>query len=287
MTSSTISRPRPLSASAPRAAVLVESVSKRFRVRCLGRMALKEALVGGMLGRRPPVVTHWALRDVSFSLRTGRSLGIIGHNGAGKSTLLRLLCGLGRPTRGRISCADRVSGLLELGSGFHQDLTGRENLITGGILSGLTEREVRARQDEVIGFAELEESIDLPVRTYSTGMYLRLAFATAMQLDPAVLVMDEVFAVRDARFQRKCLERVEAFRAAGKTLVLTSQAPEHVRALCDEVIVLEEGRVVMQGDPDAALACYRELLADRGARRPATPEHAASRPDRPEVRWAT
>jgi lipopolysaccharide transport system ATP-binding protein len=286
MTSSTISRPRELSASPPRTALLVDSVSKRFRVRCLGRMALKEVLVRGMLGWRSPVTTHWALRDVSFSVAEGRSLGVIGPNGAGKSTLLRLLCGLGRPTAGRISCADRISGLLELGSGFHPDLSGRENLITGGILSGLTEREVKARQDETIAFAGLEETIDLPVRTYSTGMYLRLAFATAMQVDPAVLVMDEVFAVGDARFQQKCLERVHAFRAAGKTLVLTSQAPEHVRALCDEVIVLENGRVVMQGDPEPALACYRDLLSERTGRWTARVANEEPPPDPQELRWS-
>jgi ABC-type polysaccharide/polyol phosphate transport system, ATPase component len=161
-------------------------------------------------GRYKPGNTFWALRDVSFSIEQGCVLGIIGHNGAGKSTLLRLLCGLGRPTTGRIRRVGHVSGLLELGAGFHPDMTGRENLTTGGILSGLTKRQVRAKQEQIIDFAELEEFIDQPVRTYSNGMYLRLAFAAAIHFDPDVLIIDEVLAVGDSRFQKKCRDRLDA-----------------------------------------------------------------------------
>src|SRR5262249_33631250 len=154
-------------------------------------------------------------------------------------------------------------------SGFHPDMTGRENIMTGGLLLGLTAREVRAIEREIIAFAELEAFIDEPIRTYSSGMYLRLAFATALQFDPAVLVIDEILAVGDARFQQKCLERLAAFRAAKKTLILTSHSTDQIRSFCDEVLVLEEGRVVMQAEPDIAIDCYVDLMRQRTARRAA------------------
>ncbi len=245
----------------------VESVSKQFQLYQNRPMTLKESAIRWATGRREMANTFWALRDVTFSVEQGQALGIIGHNGAGKSTLLRLLCGLGTPTDGQISSKGQISGLLDLGSGFHPDMTGRENIMTGGLLSGLTRRELLAREQEIIAFAELEKFIDQPVRTYSSGMYLRLAFATAMHFDPAVLVIDEVLAVGDARFQQKCLERLDAFRAAGKTLILTSHVPHQIRSLCDEVLVLEEGQVVMQSDPESALRCYEDLMRQRTERR--------------------
>jgi lipopolysaccharide transport system ATP-binding protein len=218
---------------------------------------------------REETTTFKALDDIHFAVEQGEVIGIIGHNGAGKSTLLRLLCGLGRPTAGRIRREGHVSGLLDLGSGFHPDMTGRENIMTGGLLSGLTRREILEREQEIIDFAELERFIDEPVRTYSSGMYLRLAFATAMHFDPAVLIIDEVLAVGDMRFQQKCLERLSAFRAAGKTLILTSHVSHQVRSLCDEVLVLEEGRVVTHADPDSALRCYDDLMRQRTEQRAA------------------
>jgi lipopolysaccharide transport system ATP-binding protein len=232
-------------------------------------MTLKESAIRWATGRREMASDFWALRDVTFSVERGQALGIIGHNGAGKSTLLRLLCGLGKPTTGRVRREGHASGLLDLGSGFHPDMTGRENIMTGGLLSGLTRRELLEREREIIAFAELEEFIDQPVRTYSSGMYLRLAFATAMHFDPAVLIIDEVLAVGDARFQQKCLERLDAFRAAGKTLILTSHVPHQIRSLCDEVLVLEEGQVVMQSDPESALRCHEDLMRQRTERRAA------------------
>jgi lipopolysaccharide transport system ATP-binding protein len=246
-----------------------ESVSKQYRIRRSGPVTLKEFFLAGLSGGHRAASTHWALHDVSLSVEEGRGLGVIGHNGAGKSTLLRLLCGLGRPTAGRIHRAARVSGVLELGSGFNLDLTGRENVLTGGIISGFSAREMEAKLPEIIAFSELESVIDRPLRTYSTGMYVRLAFATAMHCDASVLVIDEVLAVGDARFQRKCLDRIEAFRAAGNTLVLASHVPEHVRALCDEVVVLEEGRVALQAEPEEAQRCYRDLMRRRTERRAA------------------
>ena len=251
------------------AVLQVQSVSKAFRLYRNRPVTLKESLVRRLTGRYDSARQLWALRDVTFSVNQGRSLGIIGHNGAGKSTLLRLICGLGRPTGGAIYRAGHVSGLLELGSGFHPDMTGRENIMTGGLLSGLTAREVRALTEEIIAFAELEDAIDQPIRTYSNGMYLRLAFSTAMQLNPSILLIDEILAVGDARFQQKCFQKLAAFRAAGKTLLLTSHSVDQIRALCDEVLVLEEGRVVMQGDPDRAIDCYVDLMRQRTERRAA------------------
>jgi lipopolysaccharide transport system ATP-binding protein len=247
----------------------LKSVSKMFWFQHARPMTLKESVMRRLTGPRDPGTALWALRDVSFSVQQGQSLGIIGHNGAGKSTLLRLICGLGQPTNGYIRRGGHVSGLLDLGNGFHPDMTGRENIMTGGLLCGLTRRQVLEQQDAIIAFAELEQFIDQPVRTYSSGMYLRLAFATAMQFDPAVLVIDEILAVGDTRFQQKCLERLARFRAAGKTLLLTSHVADHIRALCDEVLVLEDGRVAMQGEPDSAITCYIDLMRQRTERRSA------------------
>ena len=251
------------------AVIKAESVSKVYQLYRNRPVTLKESLVRRLTGRGEPAQELWALRNISFSVSRGRSLGIIGHNGAGKSTLLRLICGLGKPTSGRLTHFGHVSGLLDLGSGFHPDLTGRENIHTGGLLSGLTTREIRAIEGDIIEFAELEEFADQPLRTYSSGMYLRLAFATAMQFNPAALVIDEILTVGDTRFQQKCRQRLETFRAMGKTLILTSHSIEQIRNLCDEVLVLEDGQLVMQGDPELAIACYTDLMRLRTERRAA------------------
>lgn len=251
------------------AAMTVTALSKRYRVSRHKVTTLRETVDRWMKGRQEVARTMWALRDVSFSIEQGRVFGIIGHNGAGKSTLLRLLCGLGRPTSGRIEASGYVSGILELGGGFHAELTGRQNLMTVGILNGLTPSEVRDREQDIIAFAELEEFIDQAVRTYSNGMYLRLAFAAAIEFDPAILIIDEVLSVGDERFQQKSLDRIAAFRASGKTLVITSHDTDQIQRLCDEVLVLEEGRAVVQGDPKSAIACYHDLMRQRTERRAA------------------
>ncbi len=246
-----------------------EDVSKRFYLRGRRPTTLRELATTWMSGRYERNRTLWALRDVSFYVEKGDVLGIIGHNGAGKSTLLRLLSGLGQPTSGRIHSIGIVSALLELGSGFHPDLTGRENILTAGLLNGLTTQQVRSGEEAIIAFAELEDFIDQPVRTYSSGMYLRLAFAVAMHFDPEILILDEILTVGDARFQQKCLERLAAFRKAGKTLILTSHDSAQIQTLCDEVLVLEEGRVVMQGEPEDAVRCYHDLMRQRTEKRAA------------------
>lgn len=250
------------------AALTVESVAKSFQIQ-RKPLTLVESMILYLAGRHGKDQTLWALSDISFSLDQGKVLGIIGHNGAGKSTLLRLLCGLGRPTRGRIDRRGYVSGLLELGSGLHLEMTGRENIITAGILNGLTRKQIMAEQKEIIAFAELEKFIDQPVRTYSSGMYLRLAFSAAIHFDPDVLMIDEVLAVGDSRFQQKCLDRLHTFRKAGKTLVLVSHNTDQIRSLCDEVLVLEEGRIATQGDPKNAIECYNDLMRQRSERRAA------------------
>jgi lipopolysaccharide transport system ATP-binding protein len=209
----------------------------------------------------------WALSDVGFEVEEGRTLGVIGHNGAGKSTLLRVLCGVTRPTRGVVSCRGTVAGLLELGGGFKLELTGRQNLMTAGLLNGFSAKDVRAREAGIVAFAELEDVIDRPVRTYSSGMFLRLAFSAAVHFDPAILVIDEVLSVGDARFQSKCLARIAEFRDAGKTLVVASHVSEQIRSLCDDVLVLDEGRVAMIGPPAEALRRYDELMEERTRRR--------------------
>ncbi len=244
-------------------ALRVNQVSKRFLVRDIHQRTLRESFTRLLTGRFSRGRTLWALRDVSFEVEQGTTFGIIGHNGAGKSTLLRLLCGLSRPTRGRIVTDGRISGILELGRGFNPDLSGRQNLMTAGILNGLTPSEVRAREEKIIAFAELEQFIDQLTRTYSSGMYLRLAFAAAMEFEPSVLVLDEVLAVGDERFQKKCMDRITELKRADTTLIVTSHSPEEIKALCDEVLVLEEGRIVMQGDPRSALASYHDLLRRR------------------------
>lgn len=262
-------------------ALEVRNVSKRFRVHPGRPPTLRDVLIQLAQGRVLRRHEVWALHDVSFTLARGRSFGVVGHNGAGKSTLLRLLCGLGRPTAGTIRTGGAVSGLLELGAGFNIELSGRDNVRTAGLLSGLTRREVEEQEGEIVAFAELEDVIDHPVRTYSSGMYLRLAFAVATHFDPTILVLDEVLAVGDVRFQQKCRARFDGFRDAGKTLVIASHVTEQISTLCDEVLVLEEGRVVMQGDPERALRCYYELMQARTERRAAevqipAPARAAS-----------
>jgi lipopolysaccharide transport system ATP-binding protein len=247
-------------------AISVRQVSKRFHVQRNRPSTLREMVQQALNGRWDRGTPTWALRDVSFTVRHSQVFGIIGHNGAGKSTLLRLLCGLGKPTSGTITSDGQVSGILELGGGFHPDLTGRQNIRTVAILNGVTDNLAECERN-IMEFSEMEKFIDQPVRTYSTGMYVRLAFAAAIEFDPSVMVIDEVLAVGDERFQRKCMDRISRFRSEGKTLILTSHNAEQIKTLCDDVLVLEEGRVVAQGDPKTALTCYYDLMRQRTEKR--------------------
>jgi len=240
-------------------AVIVENVSKRFRrYPTRGHTTLKEALLKGQLLRmRRDREYVEALKDVSFTVPEGTVLGIIGPNGAGKSTLLRLIAGIYRPTTGRIVVNGRLSALLNLGLGFHPELTGRENIIIGGLAMGLSRREIMRRLDEIVAFAELEEFIDAPVRTYSSGMYMRLAFSVAVNVDPDILLLDEVLAVGDAHFAEKSRARMEEFKDQGKTILLVTHDLATVESWCHQALWLEGGKVQALGDPKEVVARYR------------------------------
>jgi lipopolysaccharide transport system ATP-binding protein len=234
------------------AAIEVRGVSRAYRRYSADRAwTWQEAIVRGL--RRAPAETFWALREVSFSIAPGRMVGVVGHNGAGKSTLLRLVGGVGRPDAGQITVRGRIGALLDLGAGFHAELTGRENAYIGGVISGLTRAEVAARFEAIVRFAELEDFIDSPLRTYSSGMIMRLAFAVAAHIEPEVLLIDEVLAVGDLAFQEKCLERIRAFKAGGCTILLVSHDAGQVADLCDEALWLRGGRLAAHG-PAAAVA---------------------------------
>jgi lipopolysaccharide transport system ATP-binding protein len=248
-------------------AISVESLSKMFVLRTSRPRTIRESLIKRMSGLNEPPKTVWALHDVSFRLERGKALGVIGHNGAGKSTLLRLLCGIGKPTTGSILRDGSVSGLLELGTSFHPMMSGRENIRTAAMLNGLNKRQALALEQEMIEFAELEDFIDQPVRTYSNGMCLRLAFAAAIYLDPDILIIDEILVVGDIRFQQKCEERLDQFRKEGKTLVITSHRMDQIENFCDEAVVLEEGRIGIHSDPRTAVAFYKDLMRQRTEKR--------------------
>jgi lipopolysaccharide transport system ATP-binding protein len=198
-----------------------------------------------------------ALRNVSFSVAEGESVGIIGRNGAGKSTLLCLISGLATPSRGSITVNGRVAALLALGAGFHPDLTGRENLLLNAALMGFSEREVRARQDEIIDFSGIGEFIDEPLRTYSTGMGMRLAFSIAVNVEPEILIVDEVLAVGDQAFTAKCLDRIREIRRKGCTFLCVSHSATLIESLCDRGIWLDAGEVVMQGKIKEVIHAYQ------------------------------
>ncbi len=240
-------------------AISVERVSKRFRLITIARhTTLKETLVGLQLGWRERSARRYiqAVDDVSFSVPRGSTLGIIGKNGSGKSTLMRLLAGIYTPDKGLVRVAGAVVPLLSLGIGFHAEMTGRENLKIGGLILGLTPREVESKADEIIDFAELREFIDVPVRTYSSGMYVRLAFAVAVSVDPDVLLLDEVLAVGDEAFSAKCLRRIEKFKEQRKTIVLVTHDPELASAFCDTVLWMDRGRLRLHGPAPEVVAAY-------------------------------
>ncbi|HXH98262.1 MAG TPA: ABC transporter ATP-binding protein [Gaiellaceae bacterium] len=207
--------------------------------------------------------TIWALRDVSFEIRSGEAVGIIGRNGAGKSTLLKILSRITRPTTGHARVHGRVGSLLEVGTGFHGELTGRENIFLNGALLGLTKSEIERRFDEIVAFSEVEEFLDTPVKRYSSGMTVRLAFAVAAHLDPEILLVDEVLAVGDLGFQRKCLGRMTEVAASGRTVLFVSHNMAVIRALCSRGIYLEHGGVHTDGTADAAVGAYLRSLEEQ------------------------
>jgi lipopolysaccharide transport system ATP-binding protein len=240
------------------AAVVVDAVSKTYRLHRRPRSLKEAALRPFAWSARARTVA--ALRDVSFAVRPGSSVGIVGPNGAGKSTLLRLVGGVGRPDSGRIETDGRIAAILELGAAFHPELTGREAASLAGIVAGLTRREVRARLDAIVAFAGLEAFVDEPLRTYSTGMQARLGFAIAAHTDPEILLVDEVLAVGDAAFQRRCIERLRQFQRDGVTMLIVSHDHHVVAELCDEVVWLRGGALVAVGAPNEIVRRYVDAV---------------------------
>ncbi len=200
----------------------------------------------------------WALRDVSFEVQPGEVVGIIGRNGAGKSTLLKILSRITAPTKGRVEVRGRLASLLEVGTGFHPELTGRENIFLNGAILGMTRREIARKFDEIVAFAEVEKFIDTPVKRYSSGMYVRLAFAVAAHLEPDLLVIDEVLAVGDAEFRRRCIRRMQDIAREGIAVILVSHSMQDVLAFCPRVLVLKQGRVLHDGEREAGVAAYQQ-----------------------------
>jgi lipopolysaccharide transport system ATP-binding protein len=233
--------------------VAFDSVSKYFN-RHAGQMLLRDRLVN--LVRKSPRERFWALRDISFAVEPGESLGVIGPNGAGKSTLLNIATSLCSPSAGTVTINGRVAALLDLGSGFHQDLTGAENVRINAALLGLTRRQVRERFDQIVDFSGIGDFIGEPLRTYSTGMSMRLAFSVAINVDPDVLIVDEVLGVGDQKFFQKCFERILEFRHAGKTLICVSHSMDSLAKLCNHGLWLDHGRVMQTGPMQQVLNAY-------------------------------
>ena len=218
---------------------------------------LKSALLSGRLLRdlRPDSVLE-ALKDVSFNVTAGSTFGIIGRNGSGKSTMLKMIAGIGKPSSGAVKVNGRVSALIELGAGFHPEISGRENVFINGMMLGLTKKDIADRFDEIVAFAELEDFIDAPVKTYSSGMYMRLGFAVAINVDPDVLLVDEVLAVGDQGFTHKCLDKFAEFRRRGRTVLIVTHSLDLVTRFCDEALWLDAGRPRAQGDPQRVIDAY-------------------------------
>ena len=239
-------------------AVDVSNVSKRYFLRKEVMRSLKSTVLGLLTGKRIRE-DLWALKDVSFSAEPGETVGVIGANGAGKSTLLGIIAGTITPTAGSVHVEGRMSTLLELGAGFHPDLTGRENVFLNGSILGLSKKYIQERFSDIVHFAGLSEFIDVPVKHYSSGMYVRLGFAVAVEVDPDVLLVDEVLAVGDEEFRKKCMNKMASFQKAGKTILVVSHDLEAVKKICHKVILLGEGSIVDLGDPNKVVEEYVRL----------------------------
>ena len=251
--------------------IQVENLGKKYKLRHQaqrGYRTLRESIMGrakGLFKKRPPengngnsVEEFWALQGVSFEVKRGDVVGIIGRNGAGKSTLLKILSRITVPTTGRIRISGRVASLLEVGTGFHPELTGRENIFLNGAVLGMTGAEIRSKFDEIVAFAEVEKFLDTPVKRYSSGLYVRLAFAVAAHLEPEILIVDEVLAVGDAQFQKKCLGKMQDVSRSGRTVLFVSHNLSTVQTLCKTGILLERGRVRCHSNAQEALRAYSE-----------------------------
>ncbi|HEX3683631.1 MAG TPA: ABC transporter ATP-binding protein [Bryobacteraceae bacterium] len=241
-------------------ALRFESVSKRYRIRS-GAEARESGVKAGHRRSRTHKADFWALRNVSFDVEEGESLGIIGHNGAGKSTALKLLSNISTPTKGQITINGRISALLEVGSGFHPELTGRENVYLSGSILGMRRAEIANKLESIIEFAGVRPFIDIPVKRFSSGMFVRLGFSIAAHLDPDILLLDEVLAVGDYAFQEKCKQRIAEMHRQGTTMVFISHDLNAVRSICQRVLLLQRGEVIAEGLPDDVIRRYTEAAA--------------------------
>jgi ABC-type polysaccharide/polyol phosphate transport system ATPase subunit len=241
-------------------AIEAQHLSKAYRIYANPQDRLREFLARG---RRTYHHEFWAVRDVSFRAAVGSTLGVIGDNGAGKSTLLQLAAGILRPSAGSVTTRGRLSTILELGAGFNPEFTGRENALMSGAIMGIAPREMERRFPAIAAFAEIGDFIDRPVKIYSSGMYVRLAFAVAISVDPDVLIIDEALSVGDQYFQKRCIDRIEAFRKVGKTILFCSHNLYQIRLICDEAIWLKDGQVAQAGDTSRVVAAYENYLRER------------------------
>jgi lipopolysaccharide transport system ATP-binding protein len=242
------------------AIIEIENIGKRFKHFPSHWARLGEWLSGGIFSNHSD---HWALKNISFNVQAGESLGIIGQNGAGKSTLLKILTGTTQPTEGSLTTDGRVSALLELGMGFHPDFNGKENAMLACQMSGISSEKTKALMPEIESFSELGDYLNQPLRVYSTGMQMRLAFSTATAVRPDVLIVDEALSVGDAYFQHKCIRRIRSFIDDGTTLLFVSHDPGAVKSLCDRAILLDRGVLVQQGSPDSVLDYYNAMIAQK------------------------
>jgi ABC-2 type transport system ATP-binding protein len=246
----------------PDPVIAVEGVSKRFRLYHERPTSVKERV---LRMRRSRSEDFWALRDVSLDVPEGHAVGVVGANGSGKTTLLKIIGGILRPTDGRVTTRGRIAALLELGAGFHPELTGRENVYLNASILGLTKKETDRHFDDIVAFAELEDFIDNQVKHYSSGMFVRLGFAVAVHVNPSILLVDEVLAVGDEAFQRKCLARVREFQREGRTIVVVTHAMQLVAGICDDAVMLDRGRVVASGNVHDVIKEYRVVMVRRHA----------------------
>lgn len=244
--------------------IRILNVSKAFVIRHNKADSLKSQFIGFFYKRyREEKETLWALRDLSLNITSGEAFGLIGRNGSGKSTLLKVIAGIYPPTKGKVELLNgsRMGTMIELGVGFHPELTGRENIFLGASIHGMSRKEIEGIYENVVKFSELEEFMDTPVKNYSSGMHARLGFALAVNLNPDVLLVDEVLAVGDEPFQRKCKKEIDSFRAQGKTIIFVSHSAEDVKNICDRACVLDHGRLMFVGKPAEAIGQYHQLLA--------------------------